>query len=99
MRQAGSGSPCLPTEIREVRHKGMKMRAISGPVLVLFATGAVLAQPQDSRPAYVAASVKPNTSGSENTSSNGSKGQIVFTNQTLKRLIERAYNLKPFQLS
>jgi uncharacterized protein (TIGR03435 family) len=35
----------------------------------------------------------------QNTSSNGSKGQVVFTNQTLKRLIERAYNLKPFQLS
>jgi uncharacterized protein (TIGR03435 family) len=59
----------------------------------------VLAQPQDSRPAYVAASVKPNTSASESSSSNGSKGQVVFINQTLKRLIERAYNLKPFQLS
>ena len=79
--------------------RGMGMRSISGLVPVLFAAGIVFAQPQDSRPAYVAASVKPNTSGSENTSSNGSKGQIVFTNQTLKRLIERAYNLKPFQLS
>jgi uncharacterized protein (TIGR03435 family) len=68
-------------------------------IIVFLASGAAFAQPQDSRPAYVAASVKPNTSGSENTSSNGSKGQVVFTNQTLKRLIERAYNVKPFQLT
>lgn len=99
MRQALSGRPRLPTELATDRHKGMEMRTISGPVVVIFALGAALGQPQDSRPAYLAASVKPNTSGSESSSSNGSKGQIVFNNLTLKRLIERAYNLKPFQLS
>ncbi|HXB71735.1 MAG TPA: TIGR03435 family protein [Candidatus Acidoferrales bacterium] len=67
-------------------------------MIVLLAAGAVLAQPQSARPAYEAASVKLNTSGSGNSSSKGSKGQIVFTNQTLKRLIERAYSVKPFQV-
>ena len=68
-------------------------------MIVLFAVRAALAQPQGARPAFEAASVKPNTSDDNGSSSNGSKGQIVFTNQTLKRVVERAYNLKPFQVS
>jgi uncharacterized protein (TIGR03435 family) len=75
------------------------MRATSGVMIILFAACAVLAQPHDAHPAYEVASVKLNTSGSGNSSSNGSKGQIVFTNQTLKRLIERAYGVKPFQVT
>ena len=51
------------------------------------------------RPSYEAASVKLNTSGSGHSSSSGSQGQIVFTNQTLKRLIEQAYRVKPFQVT
>ena len=66
--------------------------------MVFLAAGAAFAQPQDSRPAYVVASVKPNTSFSESSSSHGSTGQVVFTNQSLKRYIERAYNVKPFQV-
>src|SRR5580692_6836271 len=50
-------------------------------------------------PAFEAASVKPNTTGSGSSSSNGSKGQTVFTNVPLRRLIERAYDVKPFQLT
>jgi uncharacterized protein (TIGR03435 family) len=73
--------------------------ATAGGMIVLLAAGAALAQPQDERPAYEAASVKLNTSGTGNSSSHGSKGQIVFTNQTLKRLIERAYSVKPFQVT
>jgi uncharacterized protein (TIGR03435 family) len=68
-------------------------------MVILLAAGAVLAQAQDARPAYEAASVKINTSGNGGSSSNGSKGQVVITNQTLKRLVERAYNLKPFQVT
>jgi uncharacterized protein (TIGR03435 family) len=68
-------------------------------LIVLLAAGAVLGHPQDVRPAFEAASVKPNTSNSGSSSSHGSKGQIVFTNLTLKRLIERAYNVKPFQVT
>jgi uncharacterized protein (TIGR03435 family) len=71
----------------------------SAGLIVLFAGGAFLAQPQNGHPAYEVASVKLNTSGSGNSSANGSKGQIVFTNQTLKRLIERAYSIKPFQVT
>jgi len=68
-------------------------------MIVLLAAGAGFAQRQDVRPAYEAASVKPNTAGSNGSSSNGSKGQIVFANQTLKRLVERAYGVKPFQVA
>jgi len=68
-------------------------------MIALLAAGAVFAQPQDARPAYEAASVKLNTSGSGGSSSQGSKGQIVFTNQTLKRLVERACGVKPFQVT
>jgi uncharacterized protein (TIGR03435 family) len=68
-------------------------------MIALLAAGAVFAQPRDTRPAYEAASVKINTSGSGHSSSDGSKGQVVMTNQTLKRLIERAYNVKPLQVT
>ncbi len=67
-------------------------------MIALLASVAV-AGPQDARPAYEAASVKPNSSGSGSSSSDGSTGQIVFTNVSLKRLIERAYNVKPFQVT
>ncbi|MGA2195970.1 MAG: TIGR03435 family protein [Bryobacteraceae bacterium] len=75
------------------------MRATSRGMIALLAAGAVFAQPRDTRPAYEAASVKINTSGSGHSSSDGSKGQVVMTNQTLKRLIERAYNVKPLQVT
>ena len=74
-------------------------RAASTATIMLFAAGAVFAQPQDTRLAYEAASVKINTSGTNHASSEGSKGQLVMTNQTLKRLIERAYNVNPLQVA
>jgi uncharacterized protein (TIGR03435 family) len=48
---------------------------------------------------YEAASVKLNNSDSGSSSSHGSKGQVVFTNVSLKRLVERAYNVKPMQVT
>jgi uncharacterized protein (TIGR03435 family) len=75
------------------------MRATFAGMIALFAACAVFGQPQNARPAFEAASVKLNTSGTGDSSTHGSKGQVVFTNQTLKRLIERAYNLKPFQVT
>jgi uncharacterized protein (TIGR03435 family) len=50
-------------------------------------------------PAFDVASVKPNTSESGSSYSNGSKGQTVFTNVSLKQLILRAYSIKDFQLT
>jgi uncharacterized protein (TIGR03435 family) len=67
-------------------------------VVCLFAA-AIAGQAQDVRRAYEAATIKPNVSGSNSSSSNGSKGQIVMTNLTLKRLIERAYDAKPIQVT
>jgi len=75
------------------------MLAASRGIILLLAGGAILAQPPDTRPAYEAASVKPNTSGSGGSSSHETKGQIIFTNLTLKRLVERAYNVQPFQVT
>jgi uncharacterized protein (TIGR03435 family) len=64
--------------------------------IVLFAVGVGWTQP--SRPAYEAASIKVNTGGTNGSSSNGTRGQVVFNNQTLHRLVERAYGLKPFEV-
>jgi len=74
----------------------MNMRAMIG--MMLFAAVAATAQTADTRPAYEAAFLKTNTTGSNSSSSNGTKGQIVMVNQSLRRLVERAYNVKPFQV-
>jgi uncharacterized protein (TIGR03435 family) len=66
---------------------------------VILVAGAAFAQQTGQRPAYEAASVKLDNSGSGHSSSNGSKGQIVFTNVSLKRLVERAYSVKPLQVT
>jgi uncharacterized protein (TIGR03435 family) len=67
---------------------------------VLFlAAGALFAQTPDTRLAYEAASVKLDTSGSAHSGSDATKGQIVITNLTIERLIERAYGVKPTQVS
>ena len=65
----------------------------------MFAAAAAFAQAPNARPAYEAASIKPNNSVSGNSSSNGSKGQVLMSNQSLKRLVERAYGVKPFQVT
>jgi uncharacterized protein (TIGR03435 family) len=64
-------------------------------ILLVLAAGGVLGQ---TRPTYEAASVKLNTSGIGGSSSNGDQGQVLMKNQTLKRLVERAYDVKPFQV-
>jgi len=79
----------MPTSIRLVR----------AGILSFLAVGVIFAQAQPARPEFVVASVKPNTSGSNSSSSHGSKGQVVFTNVSLKRMIEQAYNVKSFQVT
>lgn len=78
-----------------MRHKSMKKLGLT---LMLLTAGAILAHSQDARPVFEAASVKPNVSGDSGSSEHGSKGQVVVTNQTFKRLVERAYDVKPFQV-
>lgn len=70
------------------------LRGLSLWVSASFCTFCQTAPP----PAFEAASVKLNTSGSGSGGSKGSEGQTVFTNVPLRRLIERAYSVKPFQL-
>ena len=69
------------------------------PGIAVLAAASAFAQAPGTRPAFVVASIKPNTTGDTNSSSNSSKGQIVMINQTLKRLVERAYNVKAFQVN
>ena len=66
---------------------------------VVLAATAAIAQPQDTRPAFEAASIKLNNSVSGNSSTHGSRGQVMMSNQALKRLVERAFQVKPFQVS
>lgn len=67
----------------------------------LLATTFVLAlafAQTDMRPAYEVASVKLNTTGSNHTGTDGSPGQIVMTNQSIARLVQRAYGVTPPQV-
>jgi uncharacterized protein (TIGR03435 family) len=73
-------------------------RAALWPALFLAAS-CLSAQTPSALPTFDAASIKPNNSGTGGSSTNGSKGQIVFTNVSLKRLVERAYDVKPFQVT
>jgi uncharacterized protein (TIGR03435 family) len=73
----------------------MHMRAIA---VVLLAAGGVLAQTPAAPPTFEAAFVKLNTTGSGGSRTHGTKGQTVMVNQPLKRLVERAYDVKPFQV-
>lgn len=66
--------------------------------LLLLAAAAAFAQ-SGHRPAYEAASVKLNTSGSTNNDSHSTEGQIVMTNLPLDRLIQRAYGVGPAQVA
>lgn len=67
--------------------------------MIFLVAGVALAQTPDARPAFEAAFIKANTTGSTGSRTNGSTGQLVMVNQTLKRLIERAYDAKPFQVT
>jgi uncharacterized protein (TIGR03435 family) len=66
--------------------------------IVLFAVGVVWSQTPAARPAFEVASIKVNTGGGGGSSSNGTRGQAVFNNQTLQRLVERAYGVKPSEV-
>jgi uncharacterized protein (TIGR03435 family) len=68
-------------------------------ILLLFTAAAAFAQPQPARPAFEAASIKPNNSVTGHSQTHGSKGQVLMSNQSLKRLIERAYDVQSFQVS
>jgi uncharacterized protein (TIGR03435 family) len=49
-------------------------------------------------PAFEAASIKPNHSGSGSSSDNTEHGRLTVTNETVKQLIQMAFNVKDFQI-
>lgn len=73
------------------------LRGLKGISLFLCASCCIFGQTAPP-PAFDAASVKPNTSGSVGGRSETHKGQIVFTNVTLQRIVLEAYNVKDFRL-
>ena len=68
--------------------------------LLLFCalTTPVLAQTPGVRPSFEVASVKPNTSGSTNSSTSFNRGRFVATNVTVKLLLMSAYRVQDFQI-
>lgn len=66
---------------------------------VLWLAAAASAQTRDIRPSFEAASVKLNSTGTNNSSSHGSERQVNIVNNSLHRLVERAYNVKAFQVA
>ena len=73
------------------------LRGLTGISLFLSASCCIFSQSAPS-PAFEAASIKLNTSDDGHSSSTGSKGQVVFTNVALRKLIMRAYEIQDFQL-
>jgi uncharacterized protein (TIGR03435 family) len=71
----------------------------SASMIALLAAGAALAQQPAPRRAFEVAEVKASLSHDDNTSSHGSKGQVIMNNMPLNQLIQRAYDLKPLQVS
>ena len=69
------------------------LRAISGAGLMILAAHALLAQP-----AFDVASVKPNRSGSGNSTHHDRHGTLTATNVTLQYCIKLAYGVKDYQI-
>lgn len=74
---------------------GCPMRA----VIVAMLFGVVSATAQTTTPAFEVASIKLNHSSSGNSSTNMSGGTVVIENQSLKQLIEKAFDVRDFSLS
>jgi uncharacterized protein (TIGR03435 family) len=77
----------------------MNMHGIVATTIAFLTANAAFGQAPDASPAFEAAFIKANTTGSGGSSSNGTKGQLVMVNQSLRRLVERAYNVKAFQVT
>jgi uncharacterized protein (TIGR03435 family) len=63
-----------------------------------LAAGAI-AQPATELPEFEAASIKPNKSGSGNSSSHTTQGQLVATNLSLRDYIRWAFEVRDYQIS
>jgi uncharacterized protein (TIGR03435 family) len=74
-----------------------RIGALAGAAAMLVCD-VIYGQPQPAHPLYEAASIKINNSASGHSGTDGSPGQIMFTNLPLKRLIERAYDVGPAQV-
>jgi uncharacterized protein (TIGR03435 family) len=66
---------------------------------VLAAAPLCFAQTAAQTPSYDVASIKPNRSGSSNSGTSTSNGNLTATNITLRSLIRNAYGLQDFQIA
>jgi uncharacterized protein (TIGR03435 family) len=71
------------------------IRMITGAALL----GTSFGYAETALPVFEVASIRPNHSGSGNSSTNVSKGRLIIENQSLKQLIERAYDVRNFSFS
>jgi uncharacterized protein (TIGR03435 family) len=67
-------------------------------LLAFVSATPLLAQSPDPRPSFEVATIKANTTGSDNHGSDSGLDQIVITNWPLGRFIMRAYNLQQKQV-
>jgi len=72
-----------------------------GRVCIIGTSAATLwaQQPSPAPLAFDAATIKPNLSGSGNSSTNSTNGLLRITNQTVRNIIQYAYDVRDFQLS
>jgi uncharacterized protein (TIGR03435 family) len=69
-------------------------------LVVLSASALMFSQEPSTTPlAFEVASIRPNVSVSGGSSTNSANGSLQITNQTLRRMIEYAYNVRDFQIS
>lgn len=73
------------------------LRGLAGISLFLCASCCIFSQ--TAPPAFEAASIKLNTSGSGSSGSKGNRTQVLFTNVPLRKLIPRAYDILDSQLA
>ncbi len=70
-----------------------------GGLLIAAIYGVNARAQSNARPAFEVASVKPNRSGSDNSSLSWNPGSITIANTSLKTLVLHAYGIKGYQLS
>jgi uncharacterized protein (TIGR03435 family) len=78
----------------------MTNTALSLPGLVVLLSVTALSQPLHAQPAsFEVASIKPNNSGSGTSGDDGSPGRWTARNVTTMMVIQKAFNVKDFQIS
>ncbi|HLK66216.1 MAG TPA: TIGR03435 family protein [Bryobacteraceae bacterium] len=74
-------------------------RVLFSAVCTFLSLFPLFCQQTPSGPSFEVASVKPNTSGDNNSSMNTNNGEMLIRNSTLKNIIQNAYNVREYSFS